>query len=139
MDFVCLLTRFIQNKVNFIFNSKIYQVPMITESWVTQNRVNSNSPEYNDPVPPVVMHVLTAASAEPFITTVILSRVSSLPSHNDLRSQSLCAQVHIFSPFYCILNNYTHLILTMVWKANDDASGIKKKHMQVTITKKILF
>lgn len=128
---MCLLTCFIQNKVNFIFNSKIYQVPMITESWVTQNRVNSNSPEYNDPVPPVVVHVLTAALAEPLITTVIPSRVGSLPSHNDLRSQSLCAQIHIFSLlFYCILNIYTHLILTMVWKANEDASGIKQKHMQ---------
>jgi len=72
---------FIQNKVNLIFNSKLYQVPMITESWVTQNRVNSNSPEYSDPVPRLVAHVLKAASAEQLITTVIMSGVSSLPSH----------------------------------------------------------
>jgi hypothetical protein len=54
---------------------------MITESQVTQNRVNTNSPKYSDPVPRVAVHVLTAASAEPLITTVIMSGVSSLPPH----------------------------------------------------------
>jgi len=45
LDCVHLLTCFIQNKANLIFNSKLYQVPMITERRVTQNRVNSDSPE----------------------------------------------------------------------------------------------
>jgi hypothetical protein len=79
---------------------------MITENWVTQNRVNSNCPEYSDPVPRVVAHMLTAASAEPLITTV-MSGVSSLPSHiiSDLRPP-MNKSTHIFS---AVLSYFEHL------------------------------
>lgn len=112
IGFVYFVTCFIQNKVNLIFNVKLYQGHLITESWLMWNRANSNSLEYSNPALRVLgggggglPQELMAASTGPLITTDqywvkqsrhMISDLSPPPSAVMNRSASIFSAVLLY-------------------------------------------